>query len=160
MGTALLILLAIIIAWFVFKAMSKNTPSGSSSPAALDNPAGSADDPASTASKAAETVTDAAKSAAATAAGAGGAAIAGAAAAAVGGQPAQSTNSDDSGLFPSSGNLVADIAEMFKVLNLRTSDASRLSLSAEQYESLKTGNAAGLSDDVLAGIMQKLKAML
>ena len=62
--------------------------------------------------------------------------------------------------IPNTGNRVADIQEMLKVLNLRPSDAPRLSLTAEQYTSLKSGQAGDLSADVLDNVMGRLTAMM
>lgn len=62
--------------------------------------------------------------------------------------------------MPNSGNQISDIQEMFKILNLRSSDAPRLSITREQYDSIKSGQATDLSGDVLDNIMGRLKAML
>jgi len=61
---------------------------------------------------------------------------------------------------PSTGNRVTDIQELFKILNLRASDSPRLGITSDQYNDLKNGQIGQLSDEVLNGVMGKLKAML
>jgi len=71
-----------------------------------------------------------------------------------------STSSINSnGLMPDSGNLLVDIQEMFKILNLRASDSPRLGLTGEQFDQIKQGRET-LSDDVMQAVLGKLKAMI
>lgn len=70
------------------------------------------------------------------------------------------TGSAVAAVIPNSGNQLTDIQEMFKILNLRSSDAPRLSITREQYDSIKSGQAADLSGDILDNIMGRLTSML
>jgi hypothetical protein len=60
----------------------------------------------------------------------------------------------------SSGNHILDIQDMLKILNLRDSDASRLAISREQYNSLKTGDAGDLNSEQVQGVVSRLQQMM
>lgn len=62
--------------------------------------------------------------------------------------------------FLDSGNAGDDIREMFKVLNLRENDASRLSLSKEQFQQLKTGDDGAFTADTLNEVASRLRFMI
>jgi len=59
-----------------------------------------------------------------------------------------------------SGDAISDVREMIKVLNLRGSDASRLSIAKEQFEGIWAGDKNALSSDELSQVADKLRRML
>jgi len=59
-----------------------------------------------------------------------------------------------------SGDAISDVREMIKVLNLRGSDASRLSIAKEQFEGIWAGDQNALSSDELSQVADKLRRML
>ncbi len=61
---------------------------------------------------------------------------------------------------PDSGDALIDVREMLKILNLRQSDASRLGIDQDQYNSIKGGAAGGLDGNQVQGVAERLQKML
>lgn len=54
---------------------------------------------------------------------------------------------------------VEDIQEMFKILNLRDSDAPRLGIEADTYNRIKSGDTSGVGSTQLDEVADRLRAM-
>lgn len=76
--------------------------------------------------------------------------------------PATTSATESSAAAPAvnSGNHILDIQDMLKILNLRDSDANRLAISREQYNSLKTRNAGDLNSEQVQGVLSRLQQMM
>ncbi len=58
------------------------------------------------------------------------------------------------------GDAALDVREMLKILNLRVSDAPRLAISVDQYNSLKAGNDSDLANDSVEAVAAQLRRMI
>lgn len=76
--------------------------------------------------------------------------------------PATTSATQSSAVAPAvnSGNHILNIQDMLKILNLRDSDANRLAISREQYNSLKTGDAGDLNSEQVQGVVNRLQQMM
>ena len=75
--------------------------------------------------------------------------------------PATASATESSAAAPAlSGNHMLDIQDMLKILNLRDSDASRLAISREQYNSLKTGDAGDFNSEQVQAVISRLQRMM
>ena len=76
--------------------------------------------------------------------------------------PATASAVESSAAAPavSSGNHILDIQDMLKILNLRDSDASRLAINREQYNSLTAGDAGDLNNEQVQAVVSRLQRMM
>lgn len=135
---------------------------GSTGSGAVSTPTGQSAGAAGTAGRsvAAGGGAGAAAGAGAVAAGVGAVAAAGAAATAAGVRSATGAASG-TGLALDTGDVVGDIREMIKILNLAEPDARRLSITPEQLRALRNADAQGMPDaNALNEVASRLRKML